>query len=224
MKNNTTIKNKSPPFRVHYWQSFDAISKWKIDKALVDNTSNRVTKIEVYNYFSHDTIKSMLKYLQTKQFKYITDKNNHPRLYNIQLKQEGQHTIQQWKIIDIEKEQYMYYYYVYFIKVLSHRWRPILLKLYWNKSLKKDFYKLELTYTYSKWWYNLHYLDWLSALKSINEIIRKIEKRFSPIGYDEDFSGKITLDSLIYQVMGNLGKSEINHIYNIFDELTAQRK
>jgi len=222
--NKNTIKNKSPPFKLYLGTSFKQVWQWKFDKVTVDSQSNRVKKIEVYNYFSHNSIKRMLKFLQTKQFKYITDTTKYPRLYNIQLKQEGQHIIQQWKIIDIEKENYMYYYYVYYVRVLSHRWRPILLKIYWNKSLKKDFYKLELTYTYSKWWYNLHFLDWLSALKSINEIIRKIENRFSPIGYDEDFSGKITLDSLIYQVMGNLWKSEINHISNIFDELTAQRK
>jgi hypothetical protein len=222
--NNTTIKNKSPPFKLYLGTSFKQVWQWKFDKVIVDAQSNRVKKIEVYNYFSHNSIKRMLKYLQTKQFKYITDTTKFPRLYNIQLKQEGQHIIQQWKIIDVWENKYKFYYRVYYVRVLSHRGRPILIKIYWNESLKKDFYKLELTYKYYQWKYNLHFLDWLSALKSINEIIRKIENRFSPIGYDEDFSGQITLDSLIYQVMGNLWKSEINHISNIFDELTAQRK
>lgn len=212
------LDNKSPPFSVLYNKSFEYISKWKLDKVLLNHEDKRVKKIEVYNYFWKKDLKKLLRYLNTKKFSYNNDTKNHPCVWNPQLANEWKYTTGQWKRVD-EMNKPKYYYYTHFCKVLVHRNRVYLLKIYENKSSNKDFVKLEITYEYHKKNYNLHYLDWLSALKGMNEIIGKICKKATVKGFDEDFSRQITLDSLIYQVMGNLWPTQVNHVYKIFNIL-----
>lgn len=82
------LDNKSPPFSVLYNKSFEYISKWKLDKVLLNHEDKRVKKIEVYNYFWKKDLKKLLRYLNTKKFSYNNDTKNHPCVWNPQLANE----------------------------------------------------------------------------------------------------------------------------------------
>jgi len=222
MNNYKELTNIHSPFSISYWKSFKHISKCKLDKVIIEKKTNKVKKVEVYNYFNNDNVEKIIKYLLSPSFEFTKNKSKFNKLRNVLLMQEWKNIVKNGRIVDIEIRKYKYYYYVYFVRVLVHRKRPFLLKIYWNQSQNKDFVKLEITYSLQKKLYNLHFLDWINAMKSINEIIKKIEKKFTPIWYDEDFSKKITLDSFIFQMMSKLGKSQVNHINNIFTKLTGK--
>ena len=73
MKNKSiTLKNIPTPFNIKYSRSYDHISKWLLDKILIKK-GNKVSKIEVYNYFDIKDIKLIIKYLESKHFKYKKD-------------------------------------------------------------------------------------------------------------------------------------------------------
>jgi len=197
------LKNIQSPFSIDYWKSFKEISKWKIDKVIVDNKTNRITKLEIYNYFNIDDLEALIKYINTKKFKYTNDKKQFPPYWNILLSQRWKNINGQGKILNLEDKFYKYFYFVNFIKILVHRNRKLMLKIYHNRAQNKKFVKLEITYSYfkKKDKYNMHLLDWLGALKGMNEVIRKIEHRFTSIWFNEDFSKKITFDGLIGKIV-----------------------
>lgn len=231
---NITIKNIKAPFKINYWKSYQYISKWLLDKVKVNAefdknwkiniNPHRVSKIEVYNYFQRKDIDALLKYLQTKKFNYTTDTSKFHKIFNPILRLEWKYITWRWKILeDQDFANYKWYYYVDFVRVLVHRNRTYLIKSYYNISENKSFFKLEITYSYQKKKYYLHFLDWLNACKWMNEIIKKIEDRFEPKGYDEDFSKQITFDAFVFQILWKIWKSWVNHIYNIFSILTWEK-
>lgn len=220
-KEYLTFKNLEAPFNIKYWKSFINISKRLLDKVILEKETNIIKKIEVYNYFDIKDIKKIIEYLKSNKFKYTNDKSKFNKLWNIILNQEWKHIVKNWRIVDINKTKYRHFYYIFFVNVLVFRNRTYLIKLYRNISKKKDFFKLEITYSYFKKNYNLHFLDYLNAMKSVNTIIGKIERRFVPIWFNEDFSQQITLDSFVLQMMWRLWKSWVNHINNIFTKLTG---
>lgn len=229
-KKYITLKNIPAPFNIKYYKSYDHISKWLLDKVLIERINKKVTKIEVYNYFDIKDIKLIIKYLESYHFKSTKNATLYPPYWSFLLNLEWEHikTIKSKenskkiiKIIDPNDKKNKFFYYIFYVRVHLHRNNTYLIKLYWNKSKNKKFFKLEITYWYKEKWYNLHFLDFLNSLKGINEILRKIEKKFTPIWYKEDFSKKITLDSFIFQIMWNIWKSKINQINNIFSKLTG---
>lgn len=198
---------------------FSYISSWKLDK-IVSNEKNIITKIEIYNYFKRKNIKKIIKYLNTKKFNYLIEKKDFPRLFNILLSQNNKHITWKWKILD-NNNLPKFYYFVDFIKVLNHRWRPVLLKIYRNKSKQKDFSKIELTYYQHKKNYNLYFLDWLNWLKWINEIIKKISTKFNFLWYEEDFSQKIEFNNFLNNILENKTKSNKSYKNKILEILSA---
>jgi len=219
------ILNIPKPFSIDYCNSYKSISKWKIDKSVLEEKSNIVKKIEIYNYFKKNEVQELIKYLNSKKFKYSNNPKEYPRIFNILLNQENKFITWRWKILNLEEKMPKYYYFNLFSKILVHRGRYYFIKVYWNVAQNKDFVKLEITYSYfkPKGKYNIHFLDWLNSLKGINEIIRKIEKKHSSIWFSEDFSEQVYLESFIFQMMWRFWKSGVNHIYNIFAKLTGHK-
>lgn len=222
-ENNYTINNENnlkENLKLKISNQFNLINKWKFDKIIIQNKTNIIKKIEIYNYFNRNNIKKLIAFLNTKQFKYFENSSDFPRLFNILLSKNNKHITWKWKILD---NNYLpkYYYFVDFIKVLNHRWRPILLKIYRNKSQNKNFAKIELTYIPYKKNYNLYFLDWLNWLKWINEIIKKLNKRFNFIWYLEDYSKQIKLDTFLNKVIENKTKSNKSYKNKILEILSA---
>lgn len=212
------------PFSINYCNSYKSISKWKIDKCLIEEKTNIVKKIEVYNYFKMSDVQELIKYLSST-FKYTNKPSEYPRIFNVILNQENKFITWRWKILDIKEKMPKYYYYVLFSKILVYRNRTYLIKIYHNIAQNKDFVKLEITYSYfkPKGKYNIHFLDWLNSLKGMNALIRKIEKKISIIGFNEDFSEQVEFESFILQIIWKYGRSGVNHIYNIFAKLTGDK-
>lgn len=205
MKENQKNNNQYLNFDslgIDYSNNFNHIKNWKLDKTV---EKEKVTKIEVYNYINRCDVKNIIKFLNTKKFKYYYDTKSFFKLCNVMLNLNNKHISWQWNILDSFNLP-KYYYYVDFVKVLNHRWRPLLLKIYRNESCKKQFSKIEITYFHFKKWYNLYFLDWLNSFKSINEIIKKINKRFQFIWYDEDFSLQQKFDDFIIKMINKKTK------------------
>jgi len=197
-KNNllTLDKEKIEVFReIKNFDNLEYLKNWKFDKVIVDS-KNKVKKIEVYNYFDRLNLKKLIKFLNTKQFKSINNNEKIPSLFYILLSKEWKYTNWKWQILD-ENNLPKYYYFVDLVKVLKHRNRYILLKIYRNKSQNKKFSKLEITYLNYKKKYNSIFLDWIYWLRNLNEIIKRLSKRIQFIWYDEDFSKKITLKEFL---------------------------
>lgn len=219
------IFNIPKPFSIDYCNSYKSISKWKIDKSILEKETNIVKKIELYNYFKKSEVENLIKHLNSKAFKYTKKANEYPRIFNVILNQENKFITWRWKILDIKEKMPKYYYYVLFSKVLVHRNRAYLIKIYHNIAQNKDFVKLEITYSYfkPKGKYNIHFLDWLNSLKGMNEVISKLEKKVSFIGFYEDFSEQVYFESFILQIIWKYGRSGVNHVYNIFAKLTGDK-
>lgn len=222
MMNNVTFCNKSSPFnlKLENNKSFDFIKNWKFDKVLMSKKKKRITKVEVYNYFKESDFSKLLKHLQTKKFKYTTDKTSFPREWNAILAQEWKNIIKGWKIVDLSKGYYPYHYKNLYTRVLLYRNKSYLIKAYKNSSHKKTFFKLEITYGFIKGKYNLSSTNWIDGIKSMNSILKNIEFGVKPINFKKnDFSKKITFDSLIFQVVIGLYEWKVNKIENIFKKI-----
>lgn len=172
---------------------------WKFDKVLI-NENNEVRKLEVYNYIKRSDVNKLIKYLNTKQFKYCDNTWKFNKIFNVILNQNNKYITWKWQILE-NLENVKYYYYVDFVKVIQNRWSNFLIKIYTNVSQNKDFSKIEITYWIKKNWYNLYYGDWINKLKWISEIINKIEKKFDVIGFNEDFSWKIDIKWQIFDII-----------------------
>gem|GEM_PF-4768345 len=83
------ILNIPKPFSIDYCNSYKSISKWKIDKSVLEEKSNIVKKIEIYNYFKKNEVQELIKYLNSKKFKYSNNPKEYPRIFNILLNQEN---------------------------------------------------------------------------------------------------------------------------------------
>lgn len=221
---NYRFLNVDAPMSIDYCDSFKYVSKWKIDKAIQEKENGRISKIEIYNYFKISDLPLFMKYLNTSKFKFTDNRKEYPRVFNILRNHEWKRITWKWKIFGRNEKLPRYYYKVLFSRVMSHRNRTYLFKIYWNESQGKDFVKVEITYCYfkPKEKYNIHSLDWLNSLKGINEIIKKTEKKMTPIWFIEDFSKEITLEAFIFQVIWRPWISNINHIYTIFSKLTGK--
>lgn len=222
MSNNITFYNKSPPFtlKLENNRSFDCIKIWKFDKVLLNKKKKRITKVEVYNYFKESDYEKLIKHLLSKSFKYRPNKAKFPREWNTILAQEGKNIIKGWDVVDLSKKYYRYHYLNLFSRIILHRNKSYLIKAYKNSSHKKTFFKLEITYGFSKGWYNLSSTNRIEALKGMNELIRRLELKVKPIGFDgEDFSKQITFDSLVYQAIIHSYDWKVNKIENIFKKI-----
>lgn len=171
---------------------------WKFDKIVIED--DVVRKLEVYNYIKRNDVDKLIKFLNTKQFKYCDDSKEFNKIFNIILNQNNKYINGKWLIFD-DVNDVKYYYYVDFVKVINNRWSNFLIKIYRNISQNKDFSKIEITYWRKKNWYNLYYGDWINKLKWISEIINKIEKRFDLIGFNEDFSWNIDIKWKIFDIL-----------------------
>ncbi|MDD3793291.1 MAG: hypothetical protein PHI37_00565 [Candidatus Gracilibacteria bacterium] len=197
-------------------KSLEYIKTWKFDKLTYSKDSQKVSKIEIYNYIKRENVEKLLKHLQTKKYKYTTDFKIIPNIFSVLLSKENKYTSGQGKIIeDITKEKY--YYYIDFVKALIHRGSIFLIKIYRNKSQNKDFSKIEISYYYnnnSK--YNLYYGTWINSLKAINEIIKRLSYNFEFVGYHEDYSQKIDFLTGIAKLLGIYPKEKIQKILKKF--------
>lgn len=171
---------------------------WRFDKIVIED--NVVRKLEVYNYIKRSDVDKLIKFLNTKQFKYCSNSKEFNKIFNIILNQNNKYINGKWLIFD-DVSDIKYYYYVDFVKVISNRWSNFLIKIYRNMSQNKDFSKIEITYWRKKNRYNLFYGDWINKLKWISEIINKIEKRFDLIGFNEDFSWNIDIKWKIFDIL-----------------------
>lgn len=171
---------------------------WRFDKIVIED--NVVRKLEVYNYIKRSDVDKLIKFLNTKQFKYCSNSKEFNKIFNIILNQNNKYINGKWLIFD-DVSDIKYYYYVDFVKVISNRWSNFLIKIYRNISQNKDFSKIEITYWRKKNRYNLFYGDWINKLKWISEIINKIEKRFDLIGFNEDFSWNIDIKWTIFEIL-----------------------
>lgn len=192
------------------------IKKWKFDKLVYLNKNEKVSKIEIYNYFDRKNLKKLIKHLQTKRYKYTVDNKKIPQIFSILLSKDKKHTTGQWKIVeDISNKKY--YYYVDFVKAIVHRGSVYLIKIYRNESIKSSFSKIELSYYYndnSK--YNLYYWTWVNSLKWLNEIIKRLSNKTDFIWYDEDFSKKIDFFQGILNLLSIYQKNKIKKILKLF--------
>lgn len=171
---------------------------WKIDKIVIE--SGEVRKLEFYNYIKRSDVGKLIKFLNTKSFKFCDNTKEFNKIFNVILGQNRKHINWRGEIYeDIEERRY--YYYVDFVKVVNNRWSNFLLKIYRNKSKNKDFSKIEITYWRKKNGYNLYYGDWINKMKGISELINKISKKFEMVWYDEDFSWWIDIKSKIFEII-----------------------
>lgn len=197
-------------------KSLDYIRNWKFDKLTYSKESKKVSKIEIYNYIDRKKLKKLVKHLQTKKYKYTENTKDMPNIFSILLSKEHKHTSGQWKIIeDISNTKY--YYYVDFVKAIVHRGSIFLIKIYRNQSIESSFSKIELSYYYnnnSK--YNLYYWTWVNSLKWINEIIKRLTKKFEFLWYNEDFSKKIEFSPWIWRLLTIYSKTNIQKILKMF--------
>jgi len=203
---------------------------WKIDKILIRDSI--VRKIEFYNYIKKSDVNRIIKYLNRKSFKYCEDKRKFNSIFNIILNENKKYisknkyrknnfdNINNNNIIiikDNELDNYNYYYFVDFVKVLKHRNSNFLIKIYRNSSINKNFSKIEITYWIKKNNYNLYYWDWVNKLKGISEIINKISKNFDFIGFNEDFSWKINIKEKIIEIISWYNKDKRKKIINLLN-------
>jgi len=197
-------------------KNLDCIKNWKFDKLVYSKDSQKISKIEIYNYIKREQVLKLLKHLSTKKYKYTNDYKKIPNIFSVLLSKENKYTSWQWKIIeDISNEKY--YYYIDFVKVLVHRWSVFLIKIYRNKSQNKDFSKIEISYYFnnnSK--YNLYYWTWINSLKAINEIIKRISYNFDFLWYREDYSQKIDFLTWIAKLLRIYPKEKIQKILKKF--------
>lgn len=185
---------------------------WKFDKVVIDD--NQVRKLEVYNYIKRSDVSKLIKFLNTKQFKYCDDSKEFNKIFNIILNQNQKYINGKWLIFD-DVNDVKYYYYVDFVKVINNRWSNFLIKIYRNISQNKDFSKIEITYWRKKNKYNLFYGDWVNKLKWISEIINKIQKRFDLIGFNEDFSWNINIEEQIFKIISWYNDLQKNKVVNL---------
>jgi len=47
--------------------------------------------MEIYNYIPRKNINNIIKYLNTKQFKFLENKKDFPKIFNILLSQNNKH-------------------------------------------------------------------------------------------------------------------------------------
>ena len=202
--------------------------EWKIDKISLKE-DYKVTKIEFYNYIDRDKVPKLIKYLNTKEFRYCKEKKRLNNLFNILLAHNKKYISRNkynklnWDYInkeyiwsqnlknsiniikEKELQNYNFYYFVDFCKVITHRWSNFLIKIYRNTSKQKDFSKIEITYWIKKNEYNLFFWDWANKMKGISEIInkltRKINYRFDILNSNNDFSWKIDIQSKINEIL-----------------------
>jgi len=185
---------------------------WKFDKVVIDD--NQVRKLEIYNYIKRSDVNKLIKFLNTKQFKYCDDSKEFNKIFNIILNQNQKYINGKWLIFD-DVNDVKYYYYVDFVKVINNRWSNFLIKIYRNISQNKDFSKIEITYWRKKNKYNLFYGDWVNKLKWISEIINKIQKRFDLIGFNEDFSWNINIQEQIFKIISWYNDLQKNKVVNL---------
>jgi hypothetical protein len=185
---------------------------WKFDKVVIDD--NQVRKLEIYNYIKRSDVSKLIKFLNTKQFKYCDDSKEFNKIFNIILNQNQKYINGKWLILD-DISDVKYYYYVDFVKVINNRWSNFLIKIYRNISQNKDFSKIEITYWRKKNKYNLFYGDWCNKLKWISEIINKIQKRFDLIGFNEDFSWNINIEEQIFKIISWYNDLQKNKVFNL---------
>lgn len=197
-------------------RNLNCIKNWKFDKLTYSKESQKVSKIEIYNYIKREKVEKLVKHLNTKKYKYTNDFTKIPNIFSVLLSKENKHTSWQWKIIeDITNEKY--YYYIDFVKALVHRWSVFLIKIYRNKSQNKDFSKIEISYYFnnnSK--YNLYYWTWINSLKAINEIIKRLSNNFDFLWYWEDYSQKIDFLTWIAKILRIYPKNKIEKILKKF--------
>jgi len=202
---------------------------WKIDKIKIVEGSIR--KIEVYNYIKRCDINKIIKFLNRKSFKYCENKSKFNNIFNIILNENEKYISRDkykknnfennWNRINIIEEDklidYNFYYFVDFVKVISHRNSNFLIKIYRNQSKNKDFSKVEITYWIKKNNYNLFYWDWVNKLKWISEIINRINKNIDFIGFGEDFSRKINIKEKIVEIINWYDENKRKKIINLLN-------
>lgn len=193
-------------------QKIKFLENFYFDKVIYSDKTNIIRKMEIYNYIPRKNINNIIKYLNTKQFKFLENKKDFPKIFNILLSQNNKHINWKWVILN-ENFLPKYHYYVDYVKVLNHRWRPILIKIYRNKSQNREYSKIEITYSYFKKSYNLYFLDFLNALKWMNELLKKISKKIQYYELEEemDFSKRINFDKFLEFILTLKNKNNKNY-------------
>jgi hypothetical protein len=67
------------------------LQNFYFDKVKYNKKTNIFKKIEIYNFIPRKNIKKVIKYLNTKQFKYLNNTKDFPKIFNILLNQENKH-------------------------------------------------------------------------------------------------------------------------------------
>ncbi len=198
------------------------IYDWKIHKMSRDRQWN-VSKIEIYNYFRYQDVQKLLTFLHTKQFSYYTDTKGIPSILHIPLKFHKQRIVKDtnrntFRILEENEYQaktFKYFYYVFFMKILNHRWSLFPLKIYWNESQQKDFVKIEIAYYRNDSKYYLSYHDWASKLKGISEVINLLHSRIEFIWFHEDFSNGVAFREGIQKILSWYSEKQKTRIWEI---------
>gem|GEM_PF-4360490 len=73
-------------------KNLDCIKNWKFDKLVYSKDSQKISKIEIYNYIKREQVLKLLKHLSTKKYKYTNDYKKIPNIFSVLLSKENKYT------------------------------------------------------------------------------------------------------------------------------------